>query len=560
MGTPYEPPVRDIAFALDVLGAGAVGDADTMVELVAEFGRFCAEVVAPLNQPGDVAGVRFDPASGAVTTAPGWRDAYAKYVAAGWNAVSFPTDIGGGGFPWLVTTAMQEELNASSVAFALCPMLTQGGVHLLRRYGTPEQRDRYLPLLTSGECTGSMILTEPGAGSDVGALVTRAEPVGDGTFRITGQKIFITYGEHDLTEQIVHVVLARLPDGAPGTKGISCFLIPKVLPDGSRNAVRCIGIEHKMGIHASPTCTMEFDGAVGELIGPPHGGMAAMFTMMNNARLSVGVEGLGVATRAYQGAVAYACERVQGRVAGGAPGSPIIEHPDVRRMVLHMRSHIEAMRLLAYRTALAADLGEQALADLLTPITKAWCTDTGAEVARLATQVVGGMGFIRETGIEQHERDVRVTAIYEGTNGVQAIDLVGRKLCGDDGRAVAALLVDVRATAAELGGRPGQRLGEAADAVEQASAWLRTAWSKHQRDALAGATPYLRLVGTTVGGWLLARQASVARPQAGGDLFLAAKEVTARYFLEQVVPHATGLVAAVTAGATDLDLLPAELF
>ena len=536
--TAYRPPIDDIEHALGVVGAGAVGDVPTMVELIGEFGRFCAEVVAPLNQPGDAAGVRFDPATGAVTTAPGWKDAYGKYVAAGWNAVSFPTAFGGGGFPWLVTVAMQEELNAASMAFALCPMLTQSGVHLLHKYGTEEQQARYLAPLTSGEWTGSMILTEANAGSDVGALVSRAEPVGDGTFRFTGQKIFITYGEHDLTDQTIHVVLGRLPDAPPGTKGISCFLVPKLLPDGTRNGVRAIGIEHKMGLHASPTCTLQFDQSVAELIGEPHGGMAAMFTMMNNARLSVGVEGLGVAVRAYQAAVDYARLRVQGQPVDRPAGAAIIEHPDVRRMLLHMRSHIEAMRLLAYRTALASDMGERELADLLTPLAKAWCTDTGAEVARLATQVVGGMGYIRETGVEQFERDVRVAAIYEGTNGIQAVDLVGRKVNGPSSAAADALIAEMGPMAAPLA---------------DATAWIRQAWSSpNRRDALAGATPYLHLFATTVAGWLMAKQASVA---GSGP-----RATTASYFVNQVVPAAGGLLPAITAGASDIDALPADLF
>jgi alkylation response protein AidB-like acyl-CoA dehydrogenase len=386
--------VRDIAFALDVVGAHRVGDVETMVEVATEFGRFCAEVVAPLNRLGDEHGVKYNPSTKSVTTAPGWREAYAKYVDAGWNGVSFSSEFGGGDLPQLVTTAMQEELNAASMAFALCPMLTQGAVHLLDTHGSPEQRVTYLEQLVSGASTGTMNLTEPGAGSDVGALATKATPAADGSWRIRGQKIFITYGEHDLTHQIIHLVLARVPDAPPGTKGISCFVVPKILPDGSRNAVRCIGVEHKMGIHASPTCTLEYDDAVGELIGEPNTGMRAMFTMMNNARLSVGVEGVGVAVRAYQDAVAYARQRVQSRVAGRDPGTSIVEHPDVRRMLVSMRSHIEAMRLLAYRTAVAID-EQELLADFLTPLAKAWSTDVGSEVARLGTQVVGGMGYIR---------------------------------------------------------------------------------------------------------------------------------------------------------------------
>jgi alkylation response protein AidB-like acyl-CoA dehydrogenase len=553
----YTPPVRDIAFALDVVGAQRVGDVETMVEVATEFGRFCAEVVAPLNRLGDEHGIKYNPSTKSVTTAPGWREAYAKYVDAGWNGVSFSSEFGGGDLPQLVTTAMQEELNASSMAFALCPMLTQGAVHLLDTHASPEQRATYLEELVTGASTGTMNLTEPSAGSDVGALATKATLAPDGTWRIRGQKIFITYGEHDLTHQIIHLVLARLPDAPPGTKGISCFIVPKHLADGSRNAVRCIGVEHKMGIHASPTCTLEYDDAVGELIGEPHTGMRAMFTMMNNARLSVGVEGVGVAVRAYQDAVAYARERVQSRVVGRDPGTSIIEHPDIRRMLLAMRSHIEAMRLLAYRTAVAIDEGEL-LADFLTPLAKAWSTDVGSEVARFATQVVGGMGYIRETGVEQHERDVRIASIYEGTNGIQAIDLIGRKLDLDGGKTLATVVSDMGATANELGGTEGARLAEAAGSLEQGAEWLREAYGTDPRDALAGATPFLRLTSTAVAGWLVGQQALAARAGDAADPFVAAKATTASFFLRQVVPQATALLPSVTAGSADLDAIPAD--
>jgi hypothetical protein len=401
-----------------------------------------------------------------------------------------------------------------------------------------------------------MNLTEPGAGSDVGALVTKATPAADGTWRIRGQKIFITYGEHDLTDQIVHLVLARLPDAPPGTKGISCFIVPKFHADGSRNAVRCIGIEHKMGIHASPTCTLEYDDAVGELVGEPNSGMRSMFTMMNYARLSVGVEGVGVAVRAYQDAVSYARERVQSRVSGREPGTSIIEHPDVRRMLVAMRSHIEAMRLLAYRTAVAID-ERDVLADLLTPLAKAWSTDIGSEVARLATQVAGGMGYIRETGIEQHERDVRISSIYEGTNGIQAIDLIGRKLDLDGGKTLATVVAELGSTANDLGGVEGQRLAEAATALDEAADWLRDAYGSDPRDALAGATPFLRLMSTAVAGGLLGQQALASRA-GDADSYLQAKGVTAGFFLTQVLPHATALLPAVVSGAAPLDAISAD--
>jgi alkylation response protein AidB-like acyl-CoA dehydrogenase len=556
--TSYVPPIRDIAFALDLIGAERVGDVETMVEVATEFGRFCSEVIAPLNRLGDEHGVKYNPSTKAVTTAPGWREAYAKYVDAGWNGVSYSGEIGGGDLPWLVSTAMHEEINAASMAFALCPMLTQGAVHLLETHASPDQHARFIEPMVSGAWTGTMNLTEPAAGSDVGALATKATPAPDGTWRLRGQKIFITYGEHDLTDQIVHLVLARLPDAPPGTKGISCFLVPKYLADGSRNAVRCIGIEHKMGIHASPTCTLEYDDAVGEVIGEPHTGMRAMFTMMNYARLSVGVEGVGVAVRAYQDAVAYARDRVQSRVAGRDPGTAIIEHPDVRRMIVQMRSHIEGMRLLAYRTAIAFD-EKDPVGDLLTPLAKAWSTDMGSEVAKLATQVVGGMGYIRETGVEQHERDVRIAAIYEGTNGIQAIDLIGRKLDLDGGKTLATLVSAMGATANELGGTEGTNLAEIASAVETGAGWLRAAHASNARDALAGATPYLRLLSTAVAGELLGQQAIKARAGAD-DPYLAAKVSTASFFLDQMVPQATALLPSVVAGSAAIDAIPVEQF
>jgi alkylation response protein AidB-like acyl-CoA dehydrogenase len=564
MADAYTPPVDDIRFVLEHLVDTRLlaelpefehADLDTMVGLVGEFGRFCAEVLAPLNRVGDTTGSRLDPATGAVTTPPGWPDAYAKYAGAGWGSVSFPAEHGGGGFPWLLSIALQELLTSANMAFSLGPLLTQGAIDMLEHHGTEEQQEMYLRKMVSAEWAGTMNLTEPQAGSDVGALTTKAVPAADGSWRISGTKIFITYGEQDLTDNIVHLVLARVPDAPPGTKGISCFIVPKVLEDGSRNAVRCIGIEHKMGIHASPTCTMEYDGAVGWLVGgEPNRGMAQMFTMMNNARLSVGLSGLALAERAYQAAVSYAHERTQGRAIGAPAGasSPIVEHADVRRMLMHVKAHIEAMRALVYTNAWAIDLAKhgrddderthgQELADLLTPITKAWCTDLGSELTRLCTQVHGGMGYVTETGVEQHERDIRIAAIYEGTNGIQAMDLVGRKLPMRAGGAVAGLIDEIGATASEVGGALGEQLGDAVGALRDATDWLLAKGLEDPRNAMAGAAPYLRLFGTVLGGWFLARQAMAA----GDD---EARVATARYYCEQVLPQARALVPAVTAG------------
>jgi alkylation response protein AidB-like acyl-CoA dehydrogenase len=582
----YRPPIRDIRFVLEhlvdaeslaKLPAFAHADLDTMMGLLEEYGRFCAQELAPLNRVGDTSGASFDPQSGDVTTAPGWREAYRKYEEAGWNAVPFEPEFGGGGFPWVLTIAMQELTSSANMAFGLAPFLTQGAIELLEHHGSEDQQERYLRRLVSGEWTGTMNLTEPQAGSDVGALTTKAEDAGDGTWRITGQKIFITYGEHDLTGNIVHLVLARVAGAPPGTRGISCFIVPKffVHDDGSlgdRNAVRCIGLEHKMGIHASPTCTLEFDGAVGYLIGEANAGMRYMFTMMNTARLSVGLQGLAVADRAYQAAHTYAQERRQGRAVGDTDrtSSPIIDHADVRRMLLHMRSHIEAMRALAYTNAVALDLSKAAadeetrtrydeLADLLTPITKGWCTDLGSELTRLATQIHGGMGYIGEAGVEQYERDVRIAAIYEGTNGIQAMDLVARKLPMRAGGVVLDQIAAMDATVGELDGDLaiiGERLGEGVAALREATEWLMANGMTDPRNAMAGASPYLRLWGTVLGGWFLARQALAGR-ELGGD-YGAAKVLTARYYADQVLPTARGLVPAVVAGFEDLFALSAD--
>jgi 3-(methylthio)propanoyl-CoA dehydrogenase len=479
-----------------------------------------------------------------------------------------------------VAVAIQEMLTAANMAFSLCPFLTQGAIDMLLQYGSEAQRETFLPKMVTGEWTGTMNLTEPQAGSDVGALTTKAVPADDGTWRITGQKIFITYGEHDLADNIVHLVLARVPGAPPGTKGISCFIVPKFLvgDDGSlgeRNRVQCVSIENKMGINASPTCVMAYDGAVGYVIGEPNEGMRYMFRMMNNARLSVALEGLALGERAYQQAVAHAHERRQGRAPGAPAGesSPIIDHPDVRRMLLTMKAQIEALRCLAYLTAECLDLAKvhpdeavrtrrQELADLLTPITKAWGTDLGVELTSLAVQVHGGMGYIEETGVAQHYRDARIAPIYEGTNGIQAMDLVGRKLPMRQGGVVGDFLAAIGATAEELVAvvgdlaTIGKRLAEAHASLEQATDWLLANGSADPNNALAGATPYLRMCGIVAGGWLLARSAQAAaflRDRGEGDgEFLRQKIVTARFYAEQLLPQAAGLAPAVTAGPADL--------
>ncbi|HEX8803448.1 MAG TPA: acyl-CoA dehydrogenase [Acidimicrobiales bacterium] len=584
----YAAPLDDMRFvmenvvdlaALAKLPAFEQAEPEVVHGVLEECARFFEQEFAPLNRVGDEQHSRRND-DGSVTTPDGFRAAYRRYVDAGWPGVPFPPDYGGGGFPWVVGTAMQEMMQSANLAFANGPLLTQGAIEMLLHHGSEEQRETYLPRMVTGEWSGTMNLTEPQAGSDVGGLTTRAVPADDGTWRVTGQKIFITYGEHDLTDNIVHLVLARVPDAPPGTKGISCFIVPKFLlredgTPGERNAVECVSIERKMGINASPTCVMAYDDAVGYIIGEPNQGMRYMFTMMNSARLSVGLQGLSLAERAYQQAVAYAHERHQGRAPGAPAGtsSPIVDHPDVRRMLLTMKAQIEALRCLAYVNAECLDLARahpdeairtwrQELADLLTPLTKGWGTDLGVELTSLAVQVYGGMGYIEEAGVAQHYRDARIAPIYEGTNGIQAMDLVGRKLPMRAGGVVADLMAEIARTVEELGTAPGElavigdRLDAGLSAMRTATDWLLADGLAEPVDALAGATPYLRLCGVVVGGWLLARSALVADRLAasgqGDAAFLAQKVVTARFFCDQILPQVHGLVPAVTAGAGDL--------
>jgi alkylation response protein AidB-like acyl-CoA dehydrogenase len=585
----YSAPVRDMQFVLEHLcavrelaglEAFADFDPDSLADVLHEAGRFVGDVIAPTNRDGDKVGSRRND-DGTVTTPPGFKQAYRQWVDGGWAAAPFDPTYGGGGLPWAVAIAVSEMVTAANMAFSLCPMLTQGAIHMLGAHGSDDQKATYLAQLISGEWSGTMLLTEPQAGSDVGALTTRAVKQPDGTYRLFGQKIFITWGEQDLTENIVHITLARTPDAPAGTRGISVFIVPKFLiaADGSigeRNDITCVGLEHKMGIHASPTCVMalgERDGAVGYLIGDEQQGMRNMFTMMNFARLSVGVEGLAIGERSYQQSVAFAHERRQSRAVGSnETASPIIEHPDVRRMLLTMKAYVEAMRALCYVNAAAIDRGHaaadedtrlrnQELADLLTPISKGWCTDVGSDVASLGIQVHGGMGFIEETGVAQHYRDVRIAAIYEGTNGIQAIDLVGRKLPMRDGAVVRELLATMRNLDGDLAATDlddlRAPLTQAIDAIAEAAEWLLRNRA-NQADVLAGATPFLRMAGLVAGGWLLARAALIATQQratadAEANAWLDAKIATARFFVTQLLPGAAALLPAVTGGAGQLD-------
>ncbi|MES2036116.1 MAG: acyl-CoA dehydrogenase [Pseudomonadota bacterium] len=552
----YRPPLRDLAAALKAAGYDRLGeafpDADdaTAAAVLEAAGEFAAGVIAPLNRPGDLAGATY--ANGAVTAAPGYAEAYRQFAAGGWNSLAADPAFGGQGLPKALEIGVFEMIQGASLAFGLCPMLTQGAIEALSAHGTDRQKALYLPRLVSGEWTGSMNLTEPQAGSDLAALTTRAVPDGEGGYRLTGQKIYITWGDHDATDNIVHLVLARLPDAPAGSRGISLFLAPKVMVGddgtlGHRNDVRPVGIEHKLGIHASPTCVMVFDGARAELVGEENNGLAAMFTMMNAARLQVGAQGVGIAERAYQQALDFSRERKQGRSAWtGENPAPIHDHPDVRRTLMLIRAKTQAARAICLATAIAGDLSRHAATqearetaklreELLTPIAKAWSTDVGVEAASLGLQVHGGMGFIEETGAAQHYRDARILPIYEGTNGIQAIDLIGRKLSMAGGAAMRSLIEEMRADA---GGQ--ERLLAGIAAVEETAAWL----VEHKGpDALAGATPFLKLCGDVVGGWLLAKM-------AGADAGYAKLYA---FYAEQVLAGAPGLVPAVVQGAGVLE-------
>jgi len=554
----YRPPPPHTTAALKAAGFDRLGeafpdaDAETAWAVLEAAGEFAAGVIAPLNRPGDLRGASY--ANGRVTAAPGFADAYSQFAAGGWNSLSAEVDFGGQGLPKTLEIAVFEMIQAASLAFGLCPMLTQGAIEALAAHGTDSQKARFLPKLVSGEWTGTMNLTEPQAGSDLAALTTRAEPDGEGGWRLTGQKIFITWGDHDIADNIVHLVLAPLPAAPRGSRGISLFVCPKRLLNadgtaGTPNAVRPVGVEHKLGIHGSPTCVMAFEGAKAELVGAPHQGLAAMFTMMNAARLQVGAQGVGIAERAWQQALAFSLERRQGRSAWtGENNAPIHDHPDVRRMLMLMRAKILAARAICLSTAVAADLSRHAATEddrttaklreeLLTPIAKAWSTDLGVEAASLGVQIHGGMGFVEETGAAQHYRDARILPIYEGTNGIQAIDLVGRKLTLGGGAALSSLLADIREAAVNE-----PRLSDGADALEGAAAWL--AERRGTPDSLAGATAFLKLAGDVVGGWMLAKIAHADAAYAN----------VWRFYAEQILATVPGQVAGVTQGAAVLEM------
>jgi alkylation response protein AidB-like acyl-CoA dehydrogenase len=594
----YKTPIKDMRFVLDnVAGFGALEKtgafeelSDDLVEaILEEMGKFCDQVVAPLNVDSDRQGATL--VDGEVRTTPGFREAYAQYVEGGWNALACPEDFGGQGMPTTLAVVLIDALNAACMSFAIGTSLTTGAVKAIDAVATDEQKALYLEKLVSGEWTGTMNLTEPQAGSDLSDIKTKAEPVGDGRYRITGQKIFITYGDHDLTENIIHLVLARLPDAPEGTAGISMFIVPKysVNDDGSigePNDVQCVGLEEKLGLHGSPTAVMAFgEGgeSYGTLLGEENKGLRNMFIMMNSARLDVGMQGVGVAERSFQHALAYAQDRRQGRKPGVKTGKqvPIYEHPDVRRMLFAMKSLVEASRGICYANAVAYDLAKTsqdederktaaALEGLLTPISKAWSTDRANEIASIGVQVHGGMGYVEETGAAQFMRDARIAAIYEGTNGIQAIDLVGRKLQGDGGVAAKRFIGMVRDAAQQCAGHEraafagiGKRLEAAADQLEASTDWLLEAGLENPEHTLAAAAPYLKQFGNVAGGYYLALGALAAAAEidggAGDQAYLESKIAIADFFADNYLAESESLTTSVTAGAGKLAAIEPEL-
>ncbi|ANP44997.1 acyl-CoA dehydrogenase [Candidatus Viadribacter manganicus] len=531
---PYTAPIADMRFALEACAdfwslrpRYQDLDEDTLIAILEGAGSLAEETLAPLNRSGDRAGVSLK--DGNVTAAPGFQEAYNAFKQGGWQGLAADPAYGGQGLPRALALAVMETVHSANMSFGLLPMLTLGAIEAIEQHGAADQKLLYLEKLISGEWSGTMNLTEPQAGSDLGVLTTKAVPQADGSYAITGQKIFITWGEHDLADNIIHLVLARIESAPAGSKGISLFIVPKFRDeDGSRNAVRCIGLEEKMGIHASPTCTMAYDGATGWLIGAENRGLAAMFTMMNAARLNVGMEGVSVAEAAYQKALSYAKERRQG-------GALIIDHPDVRRMLMTMKAKIQAGRAICYATAVAADSGNKRVEDLLTPIAKAWGTDVGVEVTSLGVQIHGGMGFVEEGGAAQFYRDARIAPIYEGTNGIQAIDLYGRKLLGDRGEAMGHFIDEAH--------KHGGVFAKPSDALKEATHYMLTA---SRDDALAGATAYLALAGEVIGGLLLARGVHRAHDPERKKLF--------DFYAATVLARAPSRLAEVKVGAGALKL------
>ncbi|WP_054284478.1 acyl-CoA dehydrogenase [Gulbenkiania mobilis] len=592
----YNAPVKDIRFALNALAdlpaiCALPGNEDCTVELVdailEEAAKFAEGVLAPTNRAGD-AGAKWSP-DFSVRSPEGFKEAWQQYVEAGWAGLRAPAEFGGQGLPALVSTAAEEMWCSANLAFSLAPLLTLGAVEAIHHHASEALKAIYLPRMSTGEWTGTMNLTEPQAGSDLAQVRSRAVPAEDGSYRITGQKIFITWGEHDLADNIVHLVLARLPDAPAGVKGISLFIVPKFLVNadgslGARNDVRCVSLEHKLGIHGSPTAVMSFGdegGAVGYLVGEPNKGLNYMFTMMNHARLGVGIEGMAVSERAYQKAVEYARERVQSRAVGSpeATGVAIIQHPDIRRMLMTMKAQIEAQRALALYTAAALDRAarhplpeekarNQALVNFLIPIVKGWNTEQANEITSMAVQVHGGMGYVEETGVAQYYRDARITAIYEGTTGIQALDLIGRKTASENGVTARALLAEARATADRLAAAGeaslSANLSGAVVEAERCVVFILESFASNPRLAAAGSVPFLKLMGIVLGGWQMGRAGLAALSQQGQEDadadFLNAKLITARFYGEHLLPQVSGLAAAIVEGAESALALPESAF
>ncbi|MDA8259373.1 MAG: acyl-CoA dehydrogenase [Betaproteobacteria bacterium] len=593
----YVAPLKDMMFVLtELAGLDKVAalpgyeeaTRDVVEAILDESAKFTGGVLDPLNYSGDQEGATW--ADKSVTMPKGFKEAYAQFVDNGWNALGGNPEHGGQGLPKVVSAAVQEMWKSSNMAFSLCPLLTLGAIEALELAGNEQQKAMYLPNMISGKWTGTMNITEPQAGSDLAAIRSRAEPQGDGSYRIFGSKIFITYGDHDMAENTIHLVLARTPGAPEGVKGISLFVVPKFLvnPDGSlgaRNDAYCVSIEHKLGIHASPTCVMvhgDNGGAIGTMVGKENEGLKYMFVMMNAARFAVGLEGLAIAERAYQHAAGYARERVQGRaIEGSAAGVPIIKHPDIRRMLLQMRANVEAMRALAYSVAAAHDAAarhsdaaeraqNQAYVDLMIPVVKGWSTETGNEMAYLGVQVHGGMGFVEETGAAQYMRDARITTIYEGTTGIQANDLMGRKIAREGGATLKAVIGMMRQTQGEVASQGGAEfaaiaaaLGRGIEALGQATDYIVANYGKDVRAVAAGAVPFLRLLGNVAGGWMMARAALVAQGRiAAGDAdpFFPAKIATAWFYADCIMAAAPGLAQQVVQGGASVLALDEAMF
>ena len=595
MAVPYKAPVKDIVFGYEVIDSYNILNKisefsdfseDIVIPTMEECAKFSEEVLAPINAIGDQQGASIE--NGNVTMPDEFVDAYKKFIEAGWASISLPEEIGGGGMPITLSGGTLEILSTANLAFGLAPGLSAGAISAINFHGNQEQKDKFLPKLVSGQWTGTMNLSEPQSGSDLGTITTKAEKQDDGTYKVTGTKVWITFGEHNMTENIIHLVLAKVPGSPEGTKGISMFIVPKVMVNddgslGDNNNVSCISIEEKLGIHASPTCVMEYDGSVGYLVGEENRGLNYMFTMMNEARVWVGGQGLACASGALQGASQYARDRVQGRPVGmskeDAKKSTIIDHADVRRMLITIKSYVDAMRYLMYDNQLMLDLEYFAEGELkefgeercgiLTPITKAWISDLGVELSSIAIQVYGGMGYVEETGVAQYLRDSRIAPIYEGTNGIQALDLMFRKLPLDNGQAMQRLLADVNKVIDEMneGGEVlsdmAQKLKVEVDRLSEVTLWLGSKMLEGELvDASAGATPYLKMFGQVLGGYYMGKAAILAtkKLEETGDEYYNEKITLSKFYIEQLLPLASGYASSVTAGKDDLFNIKAESF